>query len=216
MTVLNVRQARAIWLVDARDLNPYGIDIWPILSALRERYNFQTYPKSIEEANESDPKGITFANGSFAVGSSRHSIVKATMYSDGIVADSALSTDFSEAFLADVLSFLSAQFGFTYRPEMVHTKLYVSELIVRIPKDLNGLFSSLTAITEQIRLVAGRNFQPAGFGFTTDPADSNARAVAFRFEREVGKPFSQRRYFSSAPVRTSQHEDLLRQMESLL
>ncbi len=107
MTILNVKSARAIWLVDSRDLNPHGIDISPALSAIKDRYNFQTFPRTAEEANEFDPKGIVFANGSFALGSTRHSITKATMYGDGIVVDSGLSTDFCEAFLADALGLRS-------------------------------------------------------------------------------------------------------------
>jgi hypothetical protein len=190
VTVLNIKTARAIWLVDARDLNSRGIDIWPMLVAIKDRYNFQAYPKTVEEANENNPNGIIFTNGSFAVGSSRHTIVKATSFGDGVVVDSTLSTDFCEAFLADVLKLLSSLFALTYRPEMIHTKIYTSGLIV--------------------------HFEPAGFGFSIDTQASTAKPVPFKFEREVNKRFSQQRYYSSAPLRTNQHEDLLKQMESLL
>lgn len=216
MTILNVRLARAIWLVDSRDLNPHGIDMLPILEAVKGRYSFKVSPTKMEDANENDPKGIVFMNGSFLTGSGRHTIVKATIYGDGIVVDSALSTDFCEAFLSDVLGFLASQFGLTYRPDMVHTRLYVSELIVHTDKNLDGLFGRLAAFTEKLRLNTGRNFQPAGFGFSIDPGKTTARPSAFRFEREVGKPFSHNRYYSSAPTRTSQHEELLREIENLL
>jgi len=214
MTVLNIRTARAIWLVDSRDLNPRGIDIFPILDALRVRYNFQTYPTRVEEANEHDPKGIVFANGSFATGSGR--LAKATMYGDGIVVDSTSSTEFGDAFLADALTFLSTQFGLTYQPDMVHTKIYVSEMIVRINKDLAGIFAPLTAFQERLRSLSGKDFQPAGFAMSIDPASARFQPVAFKFEREAGKPFSQFRYFTSAPLRTNEHEDLLRHMEPAL
>jgi hypothetical protein len=217
MTLVNVKLARAIWLVDSRDLNPHGIDMFPILDAIRSRYNFQVYPKTVEEANEYDSKGIVFMNGSFAAtGSGRHTIIKATMYGDGIVVDSALSTDFSEAFMADALLFLSTQFGLTYRPDMVHTKLYMNEMIVRVEKELYGAFASLAAVTEKLRQITGHEFKPSGLIFGLDPAAPHSRPVAFKFEREVGKPFSQHRYFTSAPMRTSQHEELLRTLESLL
>ena len=215
MTILNVKTARAIWLVDSRDLNPHGIDILPILAAIKDRYNFQTFPKSVEEANENDPKGIVFMNGSFAAGSARHTVAKATMYGDGLVVESALSTDFCEAFLADALNFLSSQFGLTFRPDMVHTKIYTSELIVRSDKDMDRLFAPLTAIRDQLNSLTGHCFEPTGFGFSIDTQASTARPAPFRFEREINKPFGQRRYYSSAPLQTSQHEDLLRQMEGL-
>lgn len=216
MNVLNVKMARAIWLVDSRDLNPYGIDIMPMLDAIKDRYGFQEYPKTVEQGNEYNAKGIVFANGSFVIKNHRHTIVKATMFGDGIVVDTALSTEFSEAFLSDVLDFLSTQFALTYRPEMVHRRIYLSELIVRTDKDLHRLFAPLAAINQKLELLTGKNFQPAGFGFGVDPTISTAQPAPFRFEREVLKPFEQQRYYSAAPLQTVQHEDLLREMEALL
>ncbi|MGH9621792.1 MAG: hypothetical protein ACRD45_19065 [Bryobacteraceae bacterium] len=187
-----------------------------MLSATKERYNFQIYPKTIEEMNEQDAKGIVFEGGSFPFGDKHYTIAKVTTYGDGIVVDSGLSTDLSEAFLADVLSFLSSEFGLTYRPEMIYRKIYTSELIVRTDKDLDGLFSRLSGVREKLRLLTGQDFQPAGFGFSIDLTVTTARSAAFRFERELNKPFDQHRYYSSAPLRTSDHEDLLAEMEALL
>jgi hypothetical protein len=216
MTVLNIKAARAIWLVDVRDLNPRGIDLWPMLMALKDRYSFQTYPKTMEEANENDQKGIVFMNGSFAVGSTHHTIAKATIYGDGLVVDSGLSTDFSEHFLSDTLTFLSSQFGLTYGPEMIHTKIYFSELIVRTAKDMSRLFAPIEAVREHLNSITGLQFEPTGFGFGIDLQASTAKPSPFRFEREINKHFSQQRYYSCAPLRTSQHEELLQQLESLL
>jgi hypothetical protein len=215
MIVLHVKLARTIWLVDSRDLNPHGIDILPILDAIRTRYNFQVYPTKVEDANEYDPKGIVFMNGSFAAtGSGRHTIVKATMYGDGLVVDSALSTDFCEAFLSDALTFLATQFGLTYRPEMIHTKIYTSELIVRTDKDLGKFFAPFASIRAKLNSFSGKTFDPFGFSFAVDKPGTGSPAP-FKFEREVGKPQAQHRYYSSAPVRTSEHEELLRDLEEL-
>jgi hypothetical protein len=215
MTILNVKTARAIWLVDSRDLNPRGIDIVPVIEAIKVRYSFQVYPNKSEEVNENDPKGIIFQNGSFATGSGRYTIAKATMYGDGIVVDSALSTDFSEAFLADALTFLSSQFGFTYRPDMIHRKIFLSELIVRPEKDLSSFFSPLDAVNRKLNSLTGFHFQPFGFSLADDKTGTGSPAP-FRFEREVGKPTEQHRYYSCAPIRTADHEELLKQLESLL
>jgi hypothetical protein len=216
VTVLNIRTARAVWLVDSRDLNPRGIDIWPLLVAIRDRYSFQSFPKNIDDADETTATGIVFANGSFIAEGARYTIVKATMFSDGLVVDSGQSTDLSELFLADVLEFLSVQFGLTYTPEMVHKRIYVSEFIVRTTKDLSRLFAPLTAIRDGLQLLTGQSFEPTGFGFGVDVTTSSARPAGFRFEREVGKSFSQNRYYSAAPLKTRQHEELIAQLEALL
>ena len=216
MTVLNVKLARAIWLVDARDLNPRGIDPLPIVNGIKDRYNFQVFPKTAEEMNENNPKGIVFMNGSFGAGSSRHTIVTTTVYGDGIVVDSALSTDFCEAFLADALEFLSSQFGLTYQPGIVHKKLFVSELIVRTDKDLNHIFGPLASIKQKLNSLTGYQFEPTAFVFSVDAQATAAKPAPFTIQREVRKHFSQNRYYSAAPLKTSQHEELLREMEQLL
>ena len=213
MDVLNVRAARAIWLVDARDLNPRGLDILPALTGIRDRYRFQSYPRTIEDADESSAKGIAFAAGKLVFEEKSYALVKATMFSDGLVVETALSTDLSEAFLADVLEFLSSKYGLTYNPDMIHRRMYISELIVHSRKDLGRLFAPLAKTIEKLNLLTGKEFHPHGFGLSEDLG--KLRPTAFRFEREADKLFSQGRYFSSAPLKTSQHIELLEEMESL-
>lgn len=217
MTVAHIKLARAIWLVDSRDLNPNGVDIMPMLDAVRTRYNFQVYPKTVEEANEYDAKGIVFMNGSFAAeAGGRYTIVKATIFNDGLVVDSARSSTFCDAFLEDVLTFLSQQFGLTYNAGMIHSRLYVSELIVRMDRSISTIFERIAPVIAKLNRFNGNDFQAAGFGFSRDPEGTRVRPAPFSFEREVGKPFSQNRYYSGAPLRTEQHEEILRDLEGLL
>jgi len=65
MRVLHINTARVIWLVDSMDLNPRGLNMYPALDAIRERYNFQIFPDSIEKRDEHAPEGIVFRLGSF-------------------------------------------------------------------------------------------------------------------------------------------------------
>jgi hypothetical protein len=215
VTVLNVKMARAIWLVESRDLNPRGIDIWPLLGQIKARYNFQTFPKSVAEADETTTTGIVFANGSFTSGSGRYTISKATIFGDGIVVDSALSTDFCEEFIRDALTFLATQFGLTYAPTMVHKKMYVSELIVHTDKDILGkLFGPLRAFAESLSKAYGVKLDPYSLALSGDQALPTK--VGFKFEREAGKAFSQNRYYTSAALPTTVHESFLNDLESSL
>src|SRR5260370_13395488 len=125
MEVINVRGARSIWLVDTRHLNPRGMSLYPIFAAIKDRYKFQTFPRTPEELALTNPQGVTFGGGVFAVEDRYHAVNKATMYADGFVADTGSSTAFSDAFLEDLLGFVSTQFGLTYGPGMIHKKLYV-------------------------------------------------------------------------------------------
>jgi hypothetical protein len=100
---------------------------------------------------------------------------------------------------------------------MVHKKLYISEMIVNTEKDLSRLFAPLSTAWEQLHALAGTAFQPAGIRLGTDPAATGGKPAAFFiFEREAGKPYAQGRYYTSSPLRTGQHEEVLQQLEILL
>jgi hypothetical protein len=210
MTLLNIRTARAIWILDSRDLNPRGADMAPLLIAIKDRYKFQASPKPGEEFDQAS--GIVFSNGSF----SGNIITKATIFADGIVVETAQSTDLSEQFLADALQFLSTQFGLIYSPEMVQRKIYLSEVIVKAEKNLNQFFAPMGVIAQQLSQFTGLSFEPFGFRFGIDTTMSTARPSLFTFEREVQKPFNQNRYYSSAPLPTNNHLELLNKLETLL
>lgn len=215
MELVSVRRARAIWLVDARDLNPRGIDIRPVLEAVKDRYRFRGFPKTAEEVNEQSPKGIAFSDGSLSTADGAYSIDTATIYGDGLVVDSGLSTDLSEEFLADLLSFVSSNFALKYRSEMIHKKIYASELIVRTEKNLHTVLDKLSAIAERLSRIVGTPFEPSGIEFSVDHKIS-PRPAPFTFQREVNKSFDQHRYYSSAPLKTNEHEELLSLLESVL
>src|SRR6266404_2637321 len=135
MQIVHVRMAKSIWLVDIRDLNPRGLSIYPMVAGIAERYKFKYFPLKAEDANPNRSEGMVFADGAFAIGNTLHRITKCAMYGDGFVVETGLSTDFSDDFLRDLLIFLSTQFALAYHPEMIHTRLNVSELIVRTDKD---------------------------------------------------------------------------------
>lgn len=97
---------------------------------------------------------------------------------------------------------------------MIHRKIYLSEVIVRTDKDLGKFFAPLSSIAQQLNQMTGLSFEP--FGFAIDTTMSTVRPSPFKFEREVQKTFSQNRYYSAAPLRTSDHLELLKKMEALL
>lgn len=142
-------------------------------------------------------------------------VYTATIYGDGLVVDSGLSTDLSEEFLADLLSFVSSNFALKYRPEMIHKKIYASELIVTTEKNLHAVLDKLSAIAGRLTGIVGTPFEPSGIEFSVDHKIS-PRPAPFTFQRELYKSFDQHRYYSSAPLKTTEHEELLSLLESVL
>jgi hypothetical protein len=215
MEVIYIRTARSIWLVDIRDLNPRGLSLYPVMAVIRDRYKFQKSPKTAEEFIVYSQQGVVFSDGAFAVGDQEYA-VKLTVYGDGFVVDTAVSTEISDLFLEDLLGFVSTQFGLTYRPNMIHKKNYASELIVKIAEPFRRVFAGFVALTDRLNTIKGEKYQPLGFSIGANPHLGAARPADFRLERELGKPIEQDRYYSLAPLQTKEHIELLRDFEKTL
>lgn len=221
MEILNVRTARSVWLFDVRDLNPRGVNPMPFFSAIKDRYHFLVWPKTPEELSwiTASPKGIKFTDGAFSIDNQMRS-VSVTFYNDGIIADTRSSTIHSDAFLEDVLSFAAQHFGVEYHPEIVYRKQYLSELILRAEHDLASACDRIAKLASRLNAIVGPQEQPFkwfGFELRKDPSIQSGPVVPlFKFEREVQRPLSDNRYYSSAPLKTEAHEQLLRDFEVIM
>jgi hypothetical protein len=220
MEIVNVRSARSVWLFDPRDLNPHGLNPVTLLSAIKDRYHFLVWPKTPEELSwtSASPKGIKFTDGGFFIGD-RSQSVSVALYNDGVVADTGSSTIHSDAFLEDLLSFGAQHFGTEYRPEIVYRRQYHSELLVRVGHNLDETCDKIARLAAKFSAIigAGPPFQWFGLELRRDPSTVSGPAIpSFKFEREAGRPASERRYYSSAPLQTAAHEQLLRDLELIM
>jgi hypothetical protein len=220
MEIVNVRNARSVWLFDPRDLNPRGLSPVPFLSAIKDRYHFLGWPRTPEELSwtTASPKGIKFTDGAFSIDDQTYSISVA-LYNDGVVADTGSSTTHSDAFLGDLLSFGAQHFGVDYHPEIVYRKQHHSELLVRTGHDLNETCDKIARLAARFSAIVGDGppFQWFGLELRRDPSTVSGPVIpSFKLEREAGRTPSEGRYYSSAPLRTEAHEQLLRDFESIM
>jgi hypothetical protein len=215
MELLHVRRARAIWLVDIRDLNPRGLSLGPILSAIKDRYKFPKAPKTPEELTANAPHGVIFGEGSFSYKANEYALA-ATLYADGFVVDTTVSTRVSDAFLEDLLLFLQSEFSFAYSSKMIQKRSYVSELIVRIEEPFEQAFQRFAFLMDRLNESTGSAYRPFGFTLSADPLLGTRKPTDFRLERELGKAFEEGRYYSLAPLQTEEHTKLLGDLEKQL
>ncbi len=216
MEILNVRSARSVWLFEARDLNPRGVNVLPLVAAVKEKYQFLKWPNTPEELVPENPKGSQFQAGAFAIGDLILT-VSFTLYNDGIVAETLSSTKHTDLFLEDLLSF-GQQFGLVVQPDLVQRKRYISELIVRPKRQLGSLSDRLdkfAAKLNQMSLPSEAAYEWTGFEISAEPRFAN-QPGAFKFEREVKSTFDLNRFYSIAPLHTDQHEELLRDLEAIM
>lgn len=217
MELLNIVRARSVWLFDITDLNPRGKNVEEDLIVwLKDAYSFSKAPSSPQDLDES--KALVFTGGNFQARDEYFINVELRIYSDGVIADTRSSTEDSDAFLKDVLESVTKEFHLSYSPEIIRKKLYTSEVNVRTKCNLNRLNPKLTELNQKFGTMIGRDqVELAGISFWTDQVILQPQVpLQFRFERKINTPFSENRYYSSAPVQTSQHLELLTDLEKII
>jgi hypothetical protein len=219
MELVSVVDARAIWFINARDMNPRGLNLWrTFLPAFVDKYQFTKYPIEMNF----DPNrelGDKFLGGTYRNAQGLDIMLNFTSYDDGMVADTRSSTQDSEAFLEELSRWIVEDFGLVFRPEMVRRKGYVNELIVKSEYSLNALNPQLGKFAARLSSLTSTptesfNIETAGITFAADGL--GLRPSPFRFERENDTLFSENRYYSQAPVQTDVHFELLNELERIL
>jgi hypothetical protein len=219
MKLLSVNRARSIWVGNLGDLNPRGYNLLKVFPRIINKYNFQKYPTDFEEI---DPiQGIKFLAGTF-INDKKHDItIELNIFNWGLVAETRSSTDDSDSFLDEFLSWIAMEIELVAYQQILKTKFYLSELWVQFNKNLNALNPKLAEFTKRLTsMIEGHEhhpikFETSGIAFWTDP-NIVGPPGPFRFERAENASFSENRYYSSAPLQTETHLEILDELEDLL
>ncbi len=219
MQLLSVGLARSVWLFDINELNPTGKSIFPdILVWLGEKYSFQTFPKAIADIDQ-EKKAYLFKSGQFQTDADTIS-VNFSIYNDGVVAETWASTDKGDALLEEILRSAASKYGLVFRPEMVRTKQYVSEVNVRLDHHLNNLNPKIAPFCQMIGGLFVRHnlppFEMTGMIFSPDVSASSYKPPGLLIERKMGSPFTENRFWSKSPFTTKDHLVALEEFEKLL
>lgn len=216
MKLLAVNSARAIWLVKTIFLNPKGRSLVPAIVGLAGRYKFSKLPPA--ESLATQPLDMKFEGGVFTGVNGEPIAINLSIYDDGLIAETRASTEESDRFLNDALSWACEEYGLPHHSQLGVNKVYASELIVQLDLTnsiFGGKFAEFAA-----RLRRGISSNPqipleiTGLHFGPDPSLTK-KVAPFRVERLANVPFEREEYFSTAPVPTSEHVELLKLMEQL-
>jgi hypothetical protein len=231
MELLTVLNAKSIWQIETKHLNPRGRNIESELTEwLKKRYQFQKYP-SLPIA---DPdKGLEFGGGTFeAEGPDKKKekyYVDLTVFNDGLIANTRASTKITDQFLLQALTFASVALDLVFKVEMISKALYLSELEVRLTKPLWSLSPPLKQFAEKLRKAypiervgdivpksgSKIEFAFASVAFWPDPSMSKWRPSPFQIERRLNAE-SGDIYYSRSPHETEAHIRLLEEFEDML
>lgn len=216
MKLLSVGRARSIWWGHLVDLNPRGIKLFPmVVPSLLENYKFLQYP-SLEDIPKLT-EGLKFQQGEFVNSEGLPVGVDFTIYAEGFVADTRSSTDISDAFLKDVLTRFNEIFRLVDYEEVIRQKKYFSEVYIYAENTLELINPKLKLISKYLSSNAGDDnvIEVGRLSFCTDP-DDKLNIAPFSFERANDIPFAENRYYSSAPLETHKHLELLDMLEKIL
>jgi len=206
--------ARVLLFVEAIDLNPRGTAYYPeIVRAVVERYGFQKFPQKPEEFDEA--KGVTFEQGR----AGDVTIDRMTIYDKGLQLDTTRDTNTSETILEEALGWATQKLGLVYKPKMVRRKGYVSNFTFYSDAPLlqtNSVLNDLSAKVSKVvsdNLKFAANFQPSAILIGQDPENQQIPTTLFSIERRAQTPYSEKKYFSAAPVPTHIHFGLVEEYE---
>lgn len=219
MRTISVLAAKATWLFDINDFNPRGKDILTAFPLwMQSKYSFEKAPSSMTDVDR-ESKSLKFERGRFQI-RGEYISVGLEIYNDGLVASTWSSTRDSEAFVQELIQSAVKEFSLGSNPDMIRAKLYTSELVIRLDHPLMNLSPQLERFAQSISHAAGYNdipeFQPIQISFGIDKFMSHLKLSDFTIEPRVGFAFSDRRFYSRAPVHTDLHERLLVEFENLL
>ncbi len=204
------------------DKEPEGADnvrALHLTRAFEARYGFYQGPRVLADYNAST--GITFLRGQFQ---RRWIIDKFQFFSNGILVEGMVSTDELDTFLDEATQWAHTEAGLPVSKDSEVRRSYLSQIEVQADIAMDSAFVKFSKFGKDIRdaiLTYGQNalaFEVSGISFNADLVETPMPkpGAAFIFARRENKSFNTGLYFSSAPLRSSDHLRFLETLQELL
>lgn len=212
MELLSIVTARSVFLFEVDSLDPFGKrSAAEAVMELRNRYGFASVPESL--SNVDNNQGAAFSSGRLG----DIVIDKLTLFSNGVVVDTRSSTENAEAIANDLLDISREVLG---SKAVVGRKHFVSQVTFKSKMQLSRMNPILAEIGEQIRQSLGssmhQEYAVDTFGVTIQVDETQARILPAKFviARRADAAYFEDTYFSSAPLRTGLHLELVGKFEA--
>lgn len=219
MKIVSLETGRTTWLFPVEEILPLGGSDGPaVIAAIASRYSF-THPPANPTRDEIEKNGLKFAGGQIVRDGNIANIAEFSIFNDGIVAVST-TTENAEAFLDDIYAFLVSEFAFRMITSDVKT-VRLSVVVVDFETSLNAFLSTrkeeVKLIGQHLNSVEDTNLPVelarVDFMLNKDPEFRPQNIPRLTLEKRANTQFSQCRYFSSAPIPTAKHLEILEQID---
>jgi hypothetical protein len=179
-------------------------------AALVEKYSFVGTPQLSDFLDE---EPLHFKHGSYQGAAFDFSI-----YNDGAILKSASDSQILEAALEEILGWAASELGLIQNDIPPRQRFFESAVVVSMDLAvrstlLESINTSLNSYQKSYGLKEA-TFDLAGVSLAVDStAYVGRKPAAFTLARRVNVPFNSPFYYSTAPLKTSDHLDLLRTIE---
>jgi hypothetical protein len=214
MELISIALARVVAFLEIRTVDPSGKKSTPeLVQDIAKRYSFSRAPQNIAEMDFE--KGLELAVGKLG----NINIDRLVLLSNGVMIDTRSSTDDSERVLANLLEWSKEALGARVEPSR---KNFVSQIVFRSELQLSLLNPALLPLSERLSAFVSSelkqpiNYEPTAILIGTDTSLTKLSPVQFSIERRAERPFFENTYFSNAPLRTSEHLEVVEHFEDAL
>lgn len=218
MKVLHIQLGQAVRFVQITGLQGklYGPNL---ARPFEQKYGFLQGPTSVEQWDLT--KGVSFLHGFFE----GTVIDRFSLFADGFVCETKADTDIADRFIDDAVAWARDTAGFSIPDISSVARAYISRMNVQmdvaLDKAIDGFDEFGRKLAEMVQSY-GRHRPPTPYGVATmafhvdNGTQTSLGAPPFLFERTVNQPYPSGQYFSSAPLRTTDHRLLLEVLEAVL
>jgi hypothetical protein len=185
----------------------------PLIREMQDRYGFVEVPRRVVDLDFT--AGVTFLQGYFR----DIMIDKFQVYNNGLLCEAAADNHQCAEFLDEILDWAPPHFNVPVTKRM---KAFQSKLEISSTKDIRATFAKFAEIGDSLaRLLVGYGlhsppYVAAGLVMQHEPQKDIPSNPNFEFTWRTDEPFEARVYYSSAPLRTKDHMEVLNLLEGLL
>ena len=180
------------------------------VTAITGRYRFVSAPTQTDPAQP-----IKFQTGAIVLNGITIPITSLEIYDDGIIINSH-NTDDADAVMQDFMSWAIQEFNYR-APTTKFPRLYQSRIVVDLEESLNKFISNFDTVRRIITkfLTADEDtLNVLRLSIGPHPAGALPYRTTWFIEPRTQQPIVPNRYFSTAPLSTAEHIQLLSALEA--
>jgi hypothetical protein len=219
MKIIATDTGRVVQLFVMEEIRPpSGIYMPALYQAISDRYGFVARPQDFHVAMTT---GAKFNHGRLITPNKTITISEIGIYNDGLIVDS-MNTGNAEFILEDFILWTKNLLGLRDRITQIprtYSSLVTVEFDRPIEDALRGVEVFTGSLNAALKHAYGWDLETniLRFGINADPQSvPPLRNTHFFIERRIGRPYSENRYQSGAPLRTEEHLELLETIETNL